>query len=182
MSDSQSYTLYLSNYTGAKYLVDRSDLANVRFSVDWDSFFNRDNYKYRGCRIRYKFVSDPCTSSTYTYDPANFNAVLVANGIPPLAANLFGGTMIGLMGLATVTYVSNSVSATTTYYDVEDLTSVTGQNIYIPFGIKELGIQIWDNAFGATAAKLASAVSPTNIPFGTWNLMLVFELYDRIEA
>ncbi len=184
MSDSISYPLYLSSASGAPNLVGNADQANVKYRIDWDTFFNRDNYKYRSCRIRYKFLCQPSpgNAGTYTYNPSTFSGVIVASGIPPVASNTYSDTIIGIINVETVQYLSNTMLVNTTTLSGEDLTSVTGQNIIIPTGLRELNIQLWNNKFYSSNSKLLSDIDSNNIPLNIWNLLLVFELYDRIEA
>lgn len=182
-SSNSTHFLYLSSFASAPYQTSRADLANVKFNINWDSFFNGENYQYRSCRIRYVFLSDPATytGNAYTYDPANHSGVIVANGLAPKCNNPnLGGCIIGIIKVEPITYVSNAVSINTAVLNSDDLTSACGQNIYIPTGMKELNIQLWDNAYASSApGKLLSTVA--NATLANWNLQLMFELYDPIE-
>lgn len=180
MSEISSYHLYLSSFTNAPYLTNRSDLASVKYNINWDSFFNQDNYRYKRCRIFYKFLSDPCSSATYNYDPLGFSGIILANGLAPISNQNFGGLMLGMIDVKSVTYLSNAVSTNTTVLYSEDFNNGTGQQIQMPIGFRELNIQLWANNFAASGAGLLSSVS-ANIPLNNWNLLLKFELYDPVE-
>lgn len=177
MSHSVSYNLYLSSFATAPYLTDNSNLANVKYNIDWDTFFNRDNYNYKSCRLRYKFLSDPSTSvNGYSYDPTNFNGVIVANGIAPKSVNPYGGTIVGMIEVYPVNY---NVATVATLNDVlvgNDLNATNGQNIIIPTGFRDLNIQLWQNNYASSSAAFLSGI--TNLGLGNWNLLLNFELYD----
>lgn len=181
MSDSVGYSLYLSSFTGAPFLTNRSDLGSVKYNIDWDAFFNRDNYRYKSCRIRHYFLSDPSTGSVYTYDPANFNGVLVAQGLNSTNNSPYNGLVLGLIGVQCVPYLSNSVAINNTTVLYSDFLNFSGQNIQVPKGYRDLTIQLWSNNFSGSGASLLSAVSPTNIPLGNWNLNIIFELYDPVD-
>lgn len=182
MSETLSFPLYLSSATGAPRSISNADLANIRYLIDWDTFFNQQNYNYRSCRIRFKFLAEPSggTTAAYTFSPSNFTGVVVANGLPSVAANPFGGTVLGMIGVDALSYLSFNTVIPTNILSGEDLTSGAGQNILIPTGTKELNIQLWDNRYGTSSGVLLSAIDPTNIPLNTWNLIIMFDLYDPI--
>lgn len=178
MADTLIFNLYLS--PNSPYNVANADLANTRFLINWDTFFSRENYRYRSCRIRHKFLAEPSSSATYNYNPATFSGLILANGLPPVASNPYGGTIIGIIGVEAVQYLSAGTATQTTVLTADDTTGNGSQNILVPTGMKELNIQLWDNLFGSSSSKLLSAAD-SNIPLGQWNLLLVFELSDRIE-
>lgn len=181
MSQSVSYSLYLSSFPTAPFQTSNADLANVKFNINWDAFFNRDNYRYRSCRIRHQLFSDPSSSATYSYDPLNFGGVIVANGLTTTNGSPFGGCLLGLLDVKCIPYLSNSVANNNTTVLFSDYLNYPGQNISMPTGQRELAIQLWQNNYATTTAKLLSVVSATNIPLSNWNLNIVMELYDPIE-
>lgn len=180
MSESVSYSLYLSTFSSAPFLTANADLANVKYNINWDSFFNRDNYRYRSCRIRHQFLSDPCSSATYSYNPSTFNGVIVANGLTTTNGSPYGGTVLGLMTTQCVPYLANSVAVNNSTVLFSDYLNYPGQNIQMPQGYRELNIQLWGNNYAANGSgTLLSTVA--NIPLNNWNLNIVFELYDPID-
>jgi hypothetical protein len=180
MSESVSYNLYLSSFAKAPYLVDNTNLASVKYNINWDTFFNRDNYRYKSCRLRYKFLSDPSTSiNGYTYDPTDFNGVIVANGLPPMSNPIYGGTIVGTIEVAGINYNVATVATTNTVLVGSDLNAAVGQSIQVPTGFREVTIQLWQNTFASTSPVLLNTI--TNMGLGNWNLILNFELYDPID-
>jgi hypothetical protein len=180
MSNSVSYSLYLTSVALAPYQTSNTDLANVKFNINWDSFFNRDNYMYRKCRITYQFHSDPTSSATYSYDPLNFNGQLVAAGLTATNGSPYGGLMLGLIDVKNTPYITGGTAVNNQTILYSDYLQAPGQNISVPQGQRELAIQLWSN-FAANGAKLLSAVSPTNIPLTNWSMNIFFELYDPVD-
>lgn len=180
MSNSVSYSLYLSSVATAPYQTSNSDLANVKYNINWDSFFNGDNYRYKKCRITYQYLSDPTSSATYSYDPLNFSGVIVAAGLTTTNGSPYGGVVLGIVDVKTIPYITAGTAVNNQTVLYSDYLQQPGQNISIPQGQRELAIQLWSN-FASNGAKLLSAVSPVNIPFTNWILNMVFELYDPID-
>lgn len=181
MSQTVSYSLYLSSFSGSPFQTSSADLANVKYNINWNSFFNGDNYRYRSCRIAHQLLSDPSSSATYSYDPLNFSGVIVANGLTTTNGSPYGGCILGQIDVKCIPYLSNSVANNNTTVLWSDYLCCPGQNISVPQGQRELAIQLWQNNYGTTTAKLLSAVSSTNIPLANWNLSIMFELSDPIE-
>lgn len=179
MSESVSYALYLSSFPKAPYSTNLSDSANTKYAINWDSFFNRDNYRYRSCRIRHAFLSDPSSTAGYSYDPSNFNGVIVANGLNSTNTSPYGGLILGLIDIKCIPFVSATVANNNTTVLYSDSMNYPGQNIQIPRGLLDLNIQLYSNNYTATNGTLLSANA--SIALANWNLQLFFELYDPID-
>lgn len=180
MCNSVSYSLYLTSVAVSPYQTSNADLANVKYNINWDSFFNQDNYRYQKCRITYQFHSDPCSSATYSYDPLNFNSVIVATGLTTTNGSPYGGVMLGLVDVKNTPYITAGTAVNNQTILYSDYLQAPGQNISIPQGYRELGIQLWSN-FAANGAKLLSAVAPATIPLTNWSINIIFELYDPVD-
>lgn len=178
MSDTSTHYLYLSSFTGAPYMIDNANYAAVKFRIPWDNHFNRENYRYKSCRIRFDFRSDPSSATTYTYDPASFNGVIVIGGLPDKSGPKYGGTPVGLIGPYSFDYISNSTAKNTSVLLGGDLTSI-GRSVQVPMGLSEITVYLYQNTFSASSPVLLNSIQ--NIGLGNWNLQLMFDFSDPVD-
>lgn len=176
---SEVYNLYLNSFTGNAYLATAqspSPNSDMAFSINWDTFFNGANYRYKKCRLRYEYYSDPILTSN-PYDPLAFNSILVLTGLNSNSATKYGGIVLGLLSLDTITLTTITPSVATISQTCLAGANLTGpgQNIEVPKDMRNLNVQIQNNAYNATSAGLI----PTTY-MGNWDLVLSFELYDPI--
>jgi len=189
VAESQVYRLFLNTETGFPNIISNSDKANTKWNVDFDSLFNRDNYNYRNCRLRYKLVSQESAS----IDAAANTGALAINGLSSryvskntnmLPLDIYVPTMryIGT-GTTPGTIAGNAPSQTTSQpaalftvrgQIILDTLSTTGIDINVPYGMTELNPQFWQVGFGANgnADNILQTVMPE------YMLMLQFELYN----
>jgi hypothetical protein len=103
----ESYSLYLSSFSGTPYYSSRNTLANVLYTINWDAVFNLNNHKYNKCKLRYDFTSDAAPLTNPFNTSAN-NGVLVLNGINSRSTSQQGGCVLGLIEVASTIATSNN--------------------------------------------------------------------------
>lgn len=170
------YTLYLNANTGFSGLISNSDYANVSWAVDWDSLFNRENYIYKNCVVRFRMVSEINTAlqsnnQTFGVLVANFgqnftgknvaNVVLAPIEIKPVSSFATGSP-------PTYTAVGNMI-------DIETMTHANGQQINVPIGLTTLNLQMWKDAYGAIGD--ANNVLIANSSTVQYYIIFQFELF-----
>lgn len=171
---SESFSLFLSSFTGFSYLTPTSPAANVdmTYLINWDSFFNGANHKYKKCRLRYEYYSDPVISGNQ-YDPLTYNALLVLTGLVSSSSTKYPGSVLGLLSLDSITGSTITPSSQTCLQG--STMNTVGQNVEVPKDLRQLEVQLWSNAFGSASSALLPKAS-----VGNWGLVLNFELYDPI--
>jgi hypothetical protein len=167
MPESQIYQLFLSSKTGFPGLLDNTNSANVSYQVDWDAFFQRQQYNYKYCRLRVKYVSNASTSLSYQSN----GSVLVAQG---LASAYTSKNTVGLpLGLITCEQGVNA-GANDRGYLLCDTTQESGLQINIPSGNQQFFLQIWRDGYGC----IGSAQDVLYLYYADWSCILTFELYN----
>lgn len=167
---SEVYSLYLNSTSGSTnpYMPQASSsLVSRTYQINWDSFFNLANKRFRKCRVRYEFYSDPSTGTQM--DPTTYNAVLGLVGVNSMSSTKYGATVLGVLSLDTVSPTS---AAPQTCLVGANMTS-PGQNLYMPDGVRDLTVSLYQNV-----------TNPLTYLSGTliqgWAIVLNFELYDPI--
>lgn len=188
VAESQVYRLFLNTESGFPGILSNSDKANTSWLVDYDSLFNRDNYAYKNCRLRYKLVSQPSA----TIDPAANTGVLAINGLSsryvskntnmlpldiyaPIMTATGTGSTPGTITAGTPQTVSQPAALFTVRGQIiMDTMATTGIDIQMPFGMTSINPQFWQAGFGSTgnADNILQTVMPE------YMLMLQFELYN----
>lgn len=165
LEETATFVLPLNSATGYGLLIDNSNKSAVRFGVNWDSFFNGMNDKYRRCRLRYKFTSNG--STTYTAQAQNSMVSLV--GMVSKSAAVAGGLVLGPALMSQATGASNEFILMG-----DDISAVIGQDIVMPKNRVDLTVNLNQlTAFGGATNTLTALTQ-------NWVLMLYFELYDPI--
>jgi len=162
VAESQVYRLYLSTMTGFPNLLNNTDKANVTWQVDFDSLFNRENYNYKNCRLRYKLVSDPATNTSHI----NNKGVLAINGL----SSRYTSKNTPYLVLDNLIPVASSTHG---WFDITTMAEV-GVDIVVPYGLSTINPQLWDNGFGSTTTGNAVLQTFT----ANYTLVLSFELYN----
>lgn len=166
----KSYLLYLNTNTGSPNLIDNTSTANVKWMIDWDSLFNRENYKYKHCQVRIRLVGE----NNATQDTSNTSGVLIAN----FGQSFTGGNVQGVV-LAPIDltrsniYVASAWTNAQAYIDINTMTNQLGQNIDMPIGLNTFNLQMWRNGYGAQGDAENILVANT-VPYYA---LLQFELY-----
>jgi hypothetical protein len=167
------YTLYLNSNTGFKGLISNSDYANVSWLVDWDSLFNRENYIYKYCNVRFRMIGE-------------INASIIANDqtLGMITANFgqnYTGKNTSYVVLAPInlkrvaSYSGGTYTNEGNMIDVETMSHGLGQQIDMPTGLKPFNIQLWKDAFGCIG-------DPNNVLVDSssahqYYILFQFELY-----
>lgn len=172
---SEIFSLYLNSVAGANpYIqIPTSTLAQRNYAIDWDIFFNGANFKYKKCKVRYEFYSDPAVGTVNQYDPSTYNSVLGLTGIPTKAITKYGAVVVGMLHLDTITTITASTSLTQTCLMGSNVIG-PGISIGMPTGQTNLGVGIYGNV--NNPLTLVSTSLLTN-----WAVILHFELYDPID-
>lgn len=166
----RTYSLYLNTNTGAPNLLDNTSTANVKWLVDWDSLFNRDNYIYKNCQVRIRLVGE----NNATQDTSNTSGVLVANfGQSYVGGNVAGVVLAPIDLTRSNIYVSSAWTNAQAYIDINTMTNAYGQNIDMPVGLNTLNLQMWRNGYGANGD--AENILVTNTV--QYYAIIQFELY-----
>lgn len=171
------YTLYLNSNTGFRGLISNADYANVSWNVDWDSLFNRENYNYKYCNVRFRMVGEINTSiqsnnQTLGVITANFGQNYTGKNVPyvvlaPIDLKPVSSYATGAP--PTYTPVGNMI-------DVETMTHALGQQIDMPYGLKSFNIQLWKDALGC--ANDANNVLIDSSSTHQYYIIFQFELYN----
>ena len=187
--ESKVYRLFLNTETGFPNLVSNTNKNNCIWNVDYDSLFNRDNYNYKNCRLRYKLI----TRQSASIVPVSNTGVLALNGLssPYVSKNtnmLPLDIIVPIMhltgnGATTGTIAGTAPSQTTTTSSstytvlgsiVSDTMNTTGIDIQMPYGLSPLNVQFWSYGFGAIgdSDNVLQSVVPD------YNVIFQFELYN----
>jgi hypothetical protein len=105
----ESFSLFLNSFSNSPYITNRISAADVVFTINWDAVFNLNNHKYNKCKLRYEFISDSAPLGN-PFIPNNNNGVLVVNGINSRSTSNQGGTVLGLIEVASSSVTSSNVS------------------------------------------------------------------------
>jgi hypothetical protein len=92
--DSVVYSLYLNTSTDANRL-DYSNLANVKWLMNWDDLFKGANYEYDKCRLRYSLVSLPVGNGVFQF--LNNAGFLQAGFVSNYTSTANPNTVLGLI-------------------------------------------------------------------------------------
>lgn len=164
----KTYTLYLNTNTGFRGLQSNASSANVSWLVDWDSLFNRENYKYQHCQVRVQLVGE----KSVTQETSAVSGVLVANFGQNFTSKNTSGVVLGAIDL--IRTVDGAASSNTgCYVSVNTMTNALGQNIDVPVGLNTFILQMWRNGYGANGD--AENILVTNIV--PYYVIIQFELY-----
>lgn len=141
------YTLYLNSNTGFNGLISNSNYCNVSWNVDWDSLFNRENYNYKNCRLRFRMVGENNATSIQTTD-GNVG-VLVGNFGQGYTGKNVPYVVLGAIDLKRSASYSSAVWTNTgTYIDINTMSDAHAQQIDMPKGLNALNLQLWKNGYG----------------------------------
>jgi hypothetical protein len=174
MSESEVYSLFLNSASsGNPYMsIVTASLVQRQYSINWDSFFNGANLRYKKCKLRYDFFSDPATGTTQM-DPGLYNSLLVLSGLNANSGTKYPGLVAGLLSLETVTTTGLGQN-TWTCLKGSTIDSV-GQNIIVPTGLMDLTIGLYQNVSNPLTLVSTSLIQ-------NWGIILSFELYDPVEV
>jgi len=169
------YTLYLN--TVDTNAISNPDSTVIRWIVDFDSLFRRENYNYKKCKLRFNIVSRttglPVPSLPKFKPTISYLACSLSSNYN--ATNLIQPTLLNAMVL-----VDSPVTSVRKWIHPNVNTSENvGASINMPQGIQQFTISVGDAANLTSATNFGSFVSPTqyNLIF-QYHILLQFELYD----
>jgi hypothetical protein len=175
MQDKQIFTLYLNSNTGFSGVVSNGNYANVTWNVDWDSLFNRENYNYKKCAVRFRMVgeNDPATVQTNDHTLG----VLVANFGQSYTGKNTAYTVLAPIDIVrTASYASSTWTNTGIMIDIETMTHANPQQIDMPKGLNALNLQMWKDGFAVMSD--ANNVFIANSSTIQYYVIFQFELYN----
>ena len=162
------YTLWLSTQITAptsNYVVplDKTNLANVSWRVDFDSLFRKENYNYKYCRVRYYLIGETFTASTpAASDWTNYCGYLSVSLPSSFNAVTTNNTILGLI------YPEDCpISGTGVHCLVSTTMSEAGVDINVPTStqILNVGLMNW-------------ITNQLNTTMQNYQILLAFELYN----
>jgi len=132
----KTYTLYLSTLTAnGKYVpTSKSNLANVKWNINWKEIFGSRNGE---CRVRVRMLSSSQQSISWNNNCGSIRATFSSN-----SSNSTNGFNLGYVR-AQSDYTT--AQAQTTYLDSDTLTS-NGASIIIPNSNGDFSITLLDRA------------------------------------
>jgi hypothetical protein len=164
--NSKMFQLFLNSLTGFPSLTDNTNTSNVSFSIDYDSLFNREQYNYKYCRVRVKYVTNSNSSISYLQN----GYVLVANFASPYTSKSVPNVVLGL---ASVYQGANSAGVNRAHIEVDTCQQI-GVQINPPKGQQPLTLAVWKDGYGS----VGNAAYGLNSSTYHWTAILQFELYN----
>lgn len=161
------YTLYLSTISSSSPAgnqsvpVDKTNLNNVTWNINFDELFRQDNHTYKHCRVRYNLMSTSWTAVSSDWE--TYLGYLTCNLPSPYQSTGTYGTVLGPTLAADC-----PTTGTTTHCMMVNTTSENGVDIIVPYN---------NQAFTLTfnRADLSSGLRISNIY--DYQIILYFELY-----
>jgi hypothetical protein len=162
-NDATVFTMYLNSVTGFPSLYDNTSKSNVSWNINFDNFFDNEQYKWHKCRVRVQYISDASNGVTI----AAAKGVLVANFASRYTNQQIIGVPLGIVQVSTTPTSGDN-------YIVVDTLQTLGQNINIPNGSMFLNLALYKPGYGS-GNTTTGVINTLDIPF---QAILQFELYD----
>lgn len=161
------YSLYLSTQVTAPVSniivpVNKTNLANVSWNIDWDNLFRKEQYNYKHCRVRYSLTTNKWTAIGSNDDWDNYQGYLACSLPSMYNATTTSGTFLGIIyptDVYTVTVSNDHTIVSSTMGEV-------GIDISMPMNNSVLNIQFLTD----TGAFIG--ITPE------YQIILSFELYN----
>jgi len=181
--DCKIYTLYLNSNTGFPNLIPTTtgNNNNVFWNVDWDSLFNRENYIYKNCRVRFRMLGENNNTSTQSTDGpigilvANFGQNFTGKNAPNVILGIVEQNRSASYLISGSPAVGNW-SNTGTYMTAETFTDAYGQQIDVPKGLTQFNLQIWKDGYGVPTDTNYTLID--NNSTVQYFILLQFELFN----
>jgi len=162
------FTLWLSTLITSptsNYVVpiDKSNLSNVSWRIDFDNLFKGRQKDYKYCRVRFFLMGETFTAAvTPANDWTNYCGYLTFSTPSNFQSDTTNGTILGL------TYPQDCpITGTGVHCMFSSTMSEAGIDINIPLGVQQVNVQLisWiTNQFISTMQN--------------YSLLLNFELYN----
>jgi len=134
----KTYTLSLSTLIDVSYnaygtnVVDKTNLARVKWFVNWAQFFKYEDHG-KNCKIKVKLYSKK--SISYTHDG---NLGFLTCSLPSSSGNMVNGTVLGQ------TLIYPSGASTTDFYIYTDTLQESGVDSLVPTQAGDLTLNFID--------------------------------------
>jgi hypothetical protein len=167
------YTLYLSTLISSPtsnniVVLNKNNLSNVSWRVDWDSLFHGEQNKYKFCRVRFFLMGEAFTASTpATNDWNNYSGYLTVSLPSMFNASTTLGTILGL-----IHPIDNPITGTGNHCMFINNLSECGVDINISglSGVQQLNVGL---------LSWSTAASPQYITtMQEYQLLLTFDVYN----
>lgn len=175
------YQLFLPSQYGRQV---NGVTSNIMYDVNWDELFQKENYNYKKCRVRFQFQSTTLQDQTAVaageweyyartgYLTANFSAV---NQATARGKSVNGGCVLGIIKPTNIqAYIKNDqLTNSFTWISYENSTLNTkGVEIATPVGTGALNLQLY-------CWYSATATAPTLMTYDQdYEIILEFEFSD----
>lgn len=174
--NSSVYTIYLSTSNteyGGKFQppinpVNKTNNANVSWSINWNELFrdNNLNNKYKKCRVRYDLRTSNFDAEGYNLEWNDLNGYLTTN---LQSNNSLSQTQIGTM-LGLIYPQRTNFSTSLNWYYLSSTLNEKGIDIIIPQYTSNLTISFY--------SALTQKLILSDLLAGGYEIMLYFELYN----
>jgi hypothetical protein len=168
---SKIYTLYLSTLitTPVNNLVvpiNKTNLANVSWLIDFNGLFNGDQHKFRRCTMRHKLTSEGWVGADGNWEA--YTGILCCTLPSSFTASTTNGTVLGLLYPTTL-----PTGGTRHCYVSDTFGDQNGVEINMPSGVVPVSFSIYND----------DAMTFINNPSApNWQILIHFELSDPIET
>jgi hypothetical protein len=144
--------------------VDKTNLNNVKWNLNWDDIFRGENNNYKYCRVRVKLLSSSWTGVSTDWD--TYLGYLTCN----LQSMTSGFSTYGTV-LSETQAADCPTTGTTTHCMILNTTQEPGVDVIMPKGNQDfyLTFNRMDLSNGARISNIYD-----------YQVFLYFELYDRI--
>jgi hypothetical protein len=162
------YTVYLSTQVTSPTSnlvvpLDKNNLSNCAWRIDFDNLFGGKNKEYSNCRVRYNLISNSFTASTpASTDWINYSGYLAISLPSSYNANTTNGTILGM-----IYPIDCPVTGTGIHCIQVSTLSECGVDINVPIGVQQVNIALINDdsmSFMTT--------------FQEYQILLSFELYN----
>ena len=162
------FTLWLSTLITSptsNYVVpiDKTNLSNVSWRIDFDNLFKGKQKDYKFCRVRYFLMGESFAAATpASSDWTNYSGYLTFSTPSSFQSDTTNGTILGL------TYPQDCpITGTGVHCMLSSTMSEAGIDINIPSGVSQVNVQL----ISWTTNQVISTMQ-------NYSLLLNFELYN----
>lgn len=162
-----AYSLYLSTQittptSNAVVPLNKNNLSNCSWRVDWDNLFCKEQMKYKNCRVRFSLMTISFAASTpVSTDWLNYSGYISASLPTMYNADTTTGTILGM-----IYPMDCPISGTGIHCLQVSSMGEIGVDIITPTGVSQLNIMMCND----DTMSLMTA-------FQEYQLLLSFELY-----
>jgi hypothetical protein len=165
------YTLYLSTYNSVPanngiVPIDKSNIANASWLIDWNGLFKGDQTLYKRCNVRFHLITNSWAGTGTNFD--NFSVPVSCNLPSMYHSSTSTGTTLAIVHPETV-----RTGGSTHCINFNTLQNAQGVDISIPTGVGQFTF-----TFNANDTFAVSTI--TTVLTG-YILLLQFELSEERE-